>query len=279
MSNKKHYRETGFTIIELLIVITILTMLYSVNAQFDLLKMHDKIDNNKRVKTVTEINKITESAGNYIMENSTWPDSANTCAGAITTLTSATPAYLYHINTLSQYNTSYLTSCDTNTFTVSVDVDTNSTAAIITNQIGGATHTATVVSVTVPKPSELSALDKFLLLDGSRAMTGDLNMGGNSINNVADVTTSDGRTLVNVSTIEPLPTAILSKPSCGSKTAVVNLAVTGIVLSSAKIPYSHPPFIESETAGEWTVRLNVYDEDGAATAVSGTYVQAITSCE
>jgi prepilin-type N-terminal cleavage/methylation domain-containing protein len=273
---KQIIKQKGFTLVELLIVVSIMSFIILISSKYFLIKKHGEIYDEQINKIVDSINTLNSAASNYVSDNSSWPDEINNCADTINQLSNATPtAYLSFIDT----NINFSFSCTTMTFTTSATMIDSHAAIIAANTLANATATANVVSSTVPKPEHISALTKFLLLDGSRAMTGDLDMGGNAITNTSHIATLDNRTIVKVETIAPLPTATILKPICPTSTApTLNLAITGIVLTSSKIPYSHPPFIESQTPTQWTVRLNVFDEDGAATATTGTYVLATSSC-
>jgi prepilin-type N-terminal cleavage/methylation domain-containing protein len=276
----KQHKQQGFTLIELIIVMSIASLILFYTIQTDITKRELNDINSKIDTAKNDITQIQQAAGGYLVDNNQWPDYINACVGALTTLTTTTPtAYLRYISIQSPYYTNYTTSCNTTTFTISVNTNTNNNALRLANSLSAATATANTVIATIPRPEEQPTLTRFLMLDGSRAMTGDLDMGGNAITNTSHISTLDNRTISKIETIAPLPTATILKPICPTGTTpTLNLAITGIVLTSGKLPYSHPPFIESQTPTQWTVRLNVYDEDGAATATTGTYVLATSSC-
>jgi hypothetical protein len=136
-------------------------------------------------RTILEIKNIQSAAGGYLVDQDEWPDFANLCVDAINTLKNAPTAYLNYITPISPYNTTYVTKCNVNTFTVEVKSDKDFAAPYIAAQHPGSTvlaapHDDTSAS-SIPRPEEQPALQKFLLLDGSRAMKGDLDTGTNTI--------------------------------------------------------------------------------------------------
>ncbi len=221
-------RQSGFSLIELVIVLFIISSIAVVTVRATISKNAiDKIASDAEL-TKNEITQIQQASGGYLVDMNEWPDFANNCANAITTLTNAMPtAYLRFINIQSPYLTNYVTSCNTNTFAIEVETDSNDAALILSNQLANAVATATnFVIAEIPRPEEQPTLEQFLLLDGSRAMMGNLDVGGNEISNVTRLTATDvnfngqdlklgiGKFVSMGSTAFNTLNAVVNKPNC-----------------------------------------------------------------
>lgn len=179
------YTQHGFTLIEMMIALMVLSILMIPLVNQKTNEFQDEV-----VKlAVAEINDLFQSAQNFAAENSaTWPDQATLCTNAINTL--ETQNYLAGFTVASPMGANYQTSCTTGAgkrFSVSVDAGNSGRANLLKGYLPSSTVAGTTLTVSVPLPAAIPALDGLLPRDGSRAMTGDLDMDGNNINNVQDI--------------------------------------------------------------------------------------------
>lgn len=199
-------KQLGFTMIELLVVLSIMAIatsyLLSNRLQNTMIEQRDKI----RTKTINEIKYISDAASGYIVDFKKWPDELNLCTDAINVLTTKvgpSPSYLHYIENISPYNTEYKTSCDTNNFNIEVEVGKDA-AEYISNNLANTTiksGKSNVIISSIPRPEAIPYLAAYLARDGSKKMTGDLNMGEKTVKDAADVVLPDGRKLTDLFTI------------------------------------------------------------------------------
>jgi hypothetical protein len=163
----------------------------------------------------------------------------------MTILTNATPtpadptpaAYLRYIDTVSPYGTDYVTSCDSNNFTIEVKSNKDYAQYIRTKLVGTIINPApdddtTITSI--PRNTINPTLADFLPFAGTtnRQMLGDINMGGNAMTNAANVEALDielngqdiklgigkfvsmGSQAFNTCNTCPSSTAMINKPNC-----------------------------------------------------------------
>jgi len=193
-------KQSGFTLAELTVVLAVISILtVSLTPNFT-----QKIRENKSSRTAQEIAYIIEAAHQYVSANSKWPDQASSCAGAFTTLQGA--GQLQGMDNKSPWYDAtnnptgvYTTSCTSSEFKVSVDSNTD-WAGYIANYLPATTVSGKTTTTTAPLPSSVPALLGLLPLDGSRAMTGDLDMGTKSIKNATDVAASTVTASTSIST-------------------------------------------------------------------------------
>ncbi len=191
----------GFTLIELVIVmlvVGIIAIYTTPNFIEDLRERRTNI-------TIAEVNQITSAAQNWVSDNGTWPDQANNCVDAIAIMVGV-GGYIDNIDSFSPWydaavnpGGAYITSCTPTNFSLSVTTDPEWAGAVAnslpaTSIIGPSTITS------VPLPSSIPALDALLPRDGSRAMTGNLDLGTNDINNVNTVNATKLVSTVSVDT-------------------------------------------------------------------------------
>jgi prepilin-type N-terminal cleavage/methylation domain-containing protein len=278
-------KQKGFTFIELLVTISIVSIITLITAKYKLTDTHNTIYNNQINKTVETMQKVGSAASNFASDNSNWPDEINNCADTVSKLSSATPtAYLNFIDT----NITLAFSCTTMTFTTSATMIDDFAAKVASNQLANSTATASVVKTTIPRPEHISALTKFLLLDGSRAMTGDLDMDGNAIKDVLDIALSDGRKLSSafidtyIIDMNASPREFVPKPTCvAPQVADIFLSLGSFSASNNKAIFSILPTVDipNSNSTRWAIKLFLFTEDGATTSGSNTFVKATTYCK
>lgn len=188
MTNRNTFKQSGFTIFELVIVMTVMSILA---APF----VYQQIQNfeEDRIEiTVAEINDLFQSAQGYAAEegDGDWPSEADNCASAITEMQNQ--GYLMSFSVTTPFGTNVTTSCTTGNgkrFVVTVDAVTQGNAELLDGYLPSSTVAGSIVTVSVPMPAAIPALQHLLPRDGSREMTGDLDMDGNDILNANQVTT------------------------------------------------------------------------------------------
>ena len=183
---KKHH---GFTLIELMIVMFIISILVVPLMNVLLANIEERRLNT----TIAEISDLFQSAQTFAADNAgAWPDEATGCANAVSTLQLPAQGYLVGFNTTSVFGAVYSTACPVlglapRRFNVSVDVGDVEVARKITGVLPATTMVGSVITTSVPLPAQIPALELLLPRDGSRPMTGDLDMGNNDVLNANDV--------------------------------------------------------------------------------------------
>ncbi|MDO8827968.1 type II secretion system protein [Methylophaga sp.] len=176
-----HMRQSGFTIIELLVVMMVISIFAAPFAYQHI----QKFEEDRIAITIAEVNDLFQSAQNYAgKENGEWPSEADNCASAITTMSNS--IYLQGFSVRSPFGTNYTTSCTTGNakrFIVTIDAVNAGNAVLLDADLPASTVTGNIVTVSVPMPSAIPALEHLLPRDGSRPMTGALNMDDNNILN------------------------------------------------------------------------------------------------
>ena len=182
----KNSNETGFTLIELMIgmlIVSILIVPYVYQKQVEFKESLFAI-------TLSEIEDIGTSAQNYAAEqNLSWPDEENQCSSAISLMRNK--GYLSGLSDNSVFDTTYKTYCTPSPgsrFSVEVDTKTAAQAEVLASYLASSEVTGNKVGYSLPLPSSIPALEHLLPRDGSRPMTGDLDLGDNDIVNVNNIT-------------------------------------------------------------------------------------------
>lgn len=216
----KHSMRTnkGFTLIELLLVMMITSILVGPYIYQKTVELKDE-----RVRiTMSEISDIATSAQNYAAEqNLKWPDEDNQCRSAISLMRD--DGYLGSLSDISIYETSYSTLCSSingSRFFVEVETKTSAEAEILASYLPSSDASGKSISFSVPLPSSIPALDHLLPRDGSRPMTGDLDLDENNIENVNQISTET--VLLN---------SVVTKGSPCSKNGLIARDNGGLVLS------------------------------------------------
>lgn len=183
---EKKYNQAGFTLIELMISMLIVSVLIVPFVYQKQVKFKEELD----AITLSEIQDIGTSAQNYAAEqNLSWPDEENQCSSAISLLKNE--GYLSGLSDNSVFETAYKTTCTSSPgsrFSVEVDTKTSAQAEILASYLASSVVTGKTVSYSIPLPSSIPALEHLLPRDGSRPMTGDLDLGDNNIVNINDAT-------------------------------------------------------------------------------------------
>ena len=178
-------KQAGFTLFEMIIVLVIMSILVGPLVY----QRMNKFEEDQIGLAVAEINDLFQTAQNYAAEETgDWPSEGDNCASAITEMENA--GYLDGFSVRTPFGTDIVTSCTTGAgkrFSVTVDATQQGTAELLNGYLPSSTVTNRFVTVSVPMPAAIPALEHLLPRDGSREMTGDLDMGGNSIVNNEDI--------------------------------------------------------------------------------------------
>lgn len=169
--NNYHQKQRGFTMIELMVIMIIITILSGV-----FIPHIFNFEQKRADLTATELWSIVEAVQSYDAQMGGFPDSVNSCVGAIGELKSASATFLQGIDANSTpwgLETKYTTSCSsattatTMTLTLGGDIS-QSWAEYIVNQIPQASMTLTdpsTITVNITKLAYVPVLNKFLYLD------------------------------------------------------------------------------------------------------------------
>ena len=242
------------------------------------------------VKTITELQLITLAAQKYQLDISAWPDEANACINALTVLSAAPNAYLISVDSVSPFDTNYVTSCTTTDFSIEVKT-TEHYAGYIKHQgklptsIKAAPDADTTIT-TMPKALADTVHDKFLALGDTLATETKYQGKGLEIEDVLDLTLSTGHQLSN--TIVEIRNIDLSgglqfipKPVCNTgKTPKLFLATTSVFANNNKAIFGVLPIedVANSDATRFAIKMQVWTEDGLTPAGAGTFVEAKTKC-
>ena len=179
--------QSGFTIIELLVVMMVISIMAAPFAYQHI----QKFEEDRIAITVAEVNDLFQSAQNFAAEqDGEWPSEADNCATAISTMD--TENYLQGFNVRSPFGTNLSTSCTTGDgkrFIVTIDAVDAGNAELLDAGLPSSTVSGSLVTVSVPLPAVIPALEHLLPRDGSRPMTGDLDMDDNNILNANQIET------------------------------------------------------------------------------------------
>jgi len=221
-------KQSGFSLIELVIVLAVIAMLTQIKIMADTKAEIAQQSMAEVTRTMQEIEHIQAAASGYLADQGAWPDFANSCNNAINILRNAPTAYLNYITTTSPYNTQYITKCNITNFTVTVKSDKDFAAPYIAAQHPGSTllpapNNDTTAS-SIPRPLSLS---QFLHLDGSRSMRGDLDLDGNNIKRVKDLELNGQSVKLGIGKLVSMGsfdfdslTSVINQPNCSQGSVI-----------------------------------------------------------
>lgn len=239
-------------------------------------------------KTIQEIKIITRAVDEYHLQNNIFPDEKNNCISAFTILTSS-PTFLVNIDEVNPLFNNYITNCNNTHFNIEIKTRDGFDAKYIKNQIDlpaiiKTTPDTDTAVVTIPKPLSSSLYDKFLALGDTTATATIYEGKGNSIQNIRDITLSDGKVLSNAFetryTIDPTITTKIIKPVCNSGTPEISGSSTALYASNSKALFGFRIYEEvaNSTATEFAIQVDVLTEDGFVAPASGSAINVTTYC-
>ena len=253
-----------------------------------------------------EIARIANAAQGYYADNHAWPDQAGGCGAAFAAL----GRRLAGMDQVSPFGTPYRVRCastgsDALTITNVLPRDAYKEwavivaaglpgAAVATRTDAGGGTSGWEVSSSWPVPAEIPLLQSLLPVDGSRPMTGDLDLGGNAIVSASTITACNvaletGHSLANtVHFAGIVPHRVghvlrrgIRKPTCPPGfTPQVFLAPVDVRHSSGRpiTQFSIAARQHPTLADRWQVQSTVYDTNGVETDHAEVRALAFTKC-
>lgn len=276
----KKIKQKGFSLVELLVVLTISSVITMIAMNTDNKKA--ALEQTKKIseQTLEEIKQINKAAGGYSVENQLWPDEIHNCVGAIAKLKSqSSPSsltYLSFLDKVSPYQTNYITSCDTLNFNIEIDTNNVSLANRLKNSLVNTSFKKGVsdtIIVSIPRPEEVPLLASFLRKGASNTV----NVASHTLVDVADIILPDGRKLtdlwniiVSFSNIKSTSVDILVKTALleevGDTKGVIfydgigdfDENTTGVILHTDTRPLNNYSFIQTSLLAATTYRVKAY---------------------
>jgi len=191
--------QGGFTLVELTVVMLILLTVTAATVPNYVEDIHKA----RTEATINEVWNIIDGAQNFVANNGNWPDESNGCADALSTMRAAT-GYIDGVEDESPWHDptdnpdgDYDTSCTTDNFTVTVTTDPE-WAGLVANTLPATEIAGAETTTSVPVPGEVPGLASLLPRDGSRPMTGDLDMDGNNVENAGNVAAESVQTINDI---------------------------------------------------------------------------------
>jgi type II secretory pathway pseudopilin PulG len=178
--------QQGFTLLELLFVMMVIMTLspYVVTGSYI-----EKVNEDRSSKTVGETSMILNAAAKMYADTGSWPGGAN-CSGAIAALSAGSE--LMNVDSTNPFLKNISTSCTGSLFMVSQETE-NDWGGYVANKIRATVvdnETTGKITSAINTPGSEPATSQLLDLAGSRAMTGNLNLGGNAITAASNITAS-----------------------------------------------------------------------------------------
>lgn len=294
--------ERGFTMFEVIIVVAVISLLttgyFTWKANADVRAWFATL----AATQTDEIVRIANAAQGHYAEHHAWPDQTNTCRGAFAALAPA----LAGVDQFSPFDGLYKMQCPT-TANGPIQIDATlpdesykEWAVVIAAGLPGAYVTTSVeprgwkVSSPWPVPAEIPLLQSLLPVDGSRPMTGALDMGGHAIVSATSITAQNvtletGHSLANtVHFAGIVPHKIgsivrrgIRKPSCPpGYTPQVFLAPVDVRHSSGRpiTQFSISARQHPTLPDRWQILSTVHDTAGAETNHADVRALAFTKC-
>ena len=283
-------KRGGFTLIETLITVAILSILVSSYAVFKL--RADIAELNQRLSDalIEEITLIGNQAQVAHARSGSWPDDANGCAGAFANTTMR----VIGIDQNSPFpSVSYKPSCTADAFTISLVMPASleAWAHYIKAQTPSINDVTALVdgkqSLTSkwPPPADITLfkrlLDDYYKIDGSKAMTGNMDLGGHDIVDIGKAQGKDfelktqTRTHRLSKTVESIRLVragdIITKPSCSSPKIYITSANVG---NPSGRPVTSIQWTASSSGNKWTIE-NTLSDDQKFTANDKTFLRGI----
>lgn len=188
--------QSGFTLLEVTAAIAAFLLVAAGYSMF-----YQRLITTRMVtKAINEMLFIGEAAQNFRVDNGTFPNESGNCAAAIAQL--QTSQYLGGGGNTSPFGSQYVTDCTGGTFfTVTLNAPSANTAAEIAGGLPRSTVTANSVSSAFSLPGAVPGLQAYLrrstdpAFPNANTMETDINMNGNDILSVANVTAATGAPL------------------------------------------------------------------------------------
>lgn len=276
INQKDLTKQKGFTLIELALVLVVMSIIAAFTTKAYLFQKAFEREEARADKTIQEITQISEAMGGWRLDKGNWAGwlgvgATDNCADAIDLLTNpppipATPptsttpaipanpnptAYLRYIDVVSPYGTDYVTSCDSNNFTIEVKSNQDYAPYIRTKLAGTklkAAPNGDTTITSIPRNTINPTLADFLPFEGTtskgvvREMLGDIDMGDNAISNISEIELSGQDIKLGIGKFISMGaqdfnslTAIVNKPNCNQGAIMGNpkiiLRIHGVTTS------------------------------------------------
>ena len=193
-------KQRGFTLIETLITVAILSILISGYAVYQLRTDINELNQRLSDALIEEITLIGNQAQLVHAQSGLWPDDDNQCAGALSQNTMS----IIGIDKDSPFPAvSYTTECSNTIFTISLEMPASlelwahyikARTPSINDTLALTNGNQSLIS-RWPPPADITLfrelLDDYYRIDGSKAMTGDMNLAGNNILDIGNAQGDD----------------------------------------------------------------------------------------
>ena len=267
---KRHY---GFTLIETLVTVAILSILVSGYASFKLEADISELNQKLSDALVEELTLIGNQAQTVYAQIGSWPDYTNQCMSA---LTDTTMRELSLDQNAPFPAVRYATSCSDKLFTISLEMPASletwayyivartpsidSPSPLANGNQRLTSNWLLPADITVFK----QLLSDYYKLDGSQAMTGDMDLGGH---NIVDINRAQGndfelsrkhslsKTVENIRLVRAGDTII--KPDCNAPKIYITSANIG---TPSGRPVTSIQWTASTTARVWTIENTLSDD-------------------
>ena len=288
-TNKRYH---GFTLIETLITVAILSILVSSYAAFKL--RTDIAELNQRLShaLIEEITLIGNQAQTVYAKIGKWPDYANRCTNAL----SAPTMRPIGIDRRSPFPAvDYAVSCTAQLFTIDIEMPASldTWAHYIKAQTPSINNSLTLSSGNQsltskwPPPADITLfkrlLDDYYKTDGSKPMTGDMNLDGNNIVDIGKADGDDfelkrgtpsrrhslGKTVANIQLVRAGDT--IAKPNCTSPKIYITSANIG---NPAGRPVTSIQWTAGSSGNMWIIE-NTLSDDRKFSVNDKTYLRGI----
>ncbi len=273
MHDDKIKKQCGFTLIETLITVAILSILVSSYAAFKLEADISELNQKLSDALVEEITLIGNQAQTVYAQTGSWPDYANRCVGALADTTmqelsvdqnSPFPAVRYTMRCTDKIFTIGMEmprSLETWAYYIGTRTPSINSPSLLANGNQSLTSNWTLpADITVFK----QLLNDYYKLDGSHAMTGDMNLDGHNIVGIAKAQGDDfelsrkhslGKTVENIELVRAGDT--ITKPNCTSPKIYITSANIG---NPSGRPVTSIQWTASGTGKVWTIENTLSDD-------------------
>lgn len=296
--------QRGFTFFELIIVLSIISI---VSTGWLAWRVNDDVRDWYASLAETEgreIERIAGAAQAHFADTGGWPDAANGCVGGFVSMGPA----LAGLDNISPFQTPYELSCSTTSTSIQVSntlpgENQREWAVIIAAGLPGAgvstetgadgTTTGWRVNSDWPVPAEIPLLDALLPRDGSRAMTGDLNLDGHAVVSATNMVLTTGHSLANTLHFAGIyphfpfgPGGVvrrgIPKPQCPPGFSAQIFLVPVDIRHSSGRPLTQFSFSAVDhpgnPAGAWRLQSRVHDTATAEVDSDDVRALALTKC-
>lgn len=274
-------KQSGFTILEIMVAISLLGVITSVVGPSLVTSRILEQERLTITRTAEQIQRIGIAAQRRSLDNTgIWPDEVNACAGAFGVLNGL--GLVDGITANSPQGGPWVISCASGSpITISNTMADADDAQRLKRQVTGSIVAGTVVTANYPQPSSIALFAGAFMKDGSELATGSFDMDGNDIVNAGDIILETGQsmtTAVYYKTSWTPGSGNIPKPTCPAG-FVPFIHVDGwsvLRLPSGKAIHAKHPSITS-FATFWTPAPRIWGPDGEEGGLTADNVQLTIS--